>query len=983
MKKLLLSLLIAFSIIKVGAQNVVQGNIVNAKQTLIINGFSLSGVLDDSSLAGNDHTTVPTSYAIYNYIHNHMSGGSTAWSAITGKPTTLSGYGITDAYPLSGNPSNFLTGITSSNVTTALGYTPYNSTNPSGYTTQSNNDARYPQLSGSYTNPSWITTFSWSKITGTPTTLSGYGITDATLQAITGVSGTTTNSITANGLVTTGVFGQIAGANNFFVYPNPTPLSTATTMYWPSKPGDTLAVKSDVTNAVNTAVPSQTGNSGKFLTTNGTATSWAAASGGGSAAAHGLGTIFATNTWVNTTNWTANGATPTISGGKLVVTYSSGNLPSADYNYYSMLEKWNFFARIIATNTSAKIGIGIHSTNVYEGFSLYAQVDASTGYLTLTSTDLSGGTYTPSVQATSAGHLTISTNDKIVIDLERDIDSIYCYALDATTAAGWVKCAFAYNTNGTNQGTPNTGRFGFVANTGAFTVDSMGISSNELIGANMYVTCDSKGTYVANGFNSRWPQKLANFFYPSVVAIGGSEGVRDVVNRLPEIISLAPKYVLLCIGRNDVAYSYSNLYTDYGTIVSTLTAAGITVVNMNQIWENYGISLSTLSNWISTNYPTSYIDTYTPTQQLGVTGNWSDQIHPIQSEHDIVYNTVIQSRKIPTTSDFRSMVRMNVPPTVLKLDNFGANQFIGGSGNDTSTQGATDNYAWGPGALSGISSGLHNYAWGTGAGKSENTGNSNIYIGNFAGWQNEGSTYSIFLGDHAGQNALYPPTYTATDNLFLGNYSGTSITSNGSHNIFLGNKAGFQTSTVNSSLIIGGGLDGSSNPNDLVYGSFNTGQMRIGLNPANSTAFSAGATLEVMGGIKIGGNTVGGTSEGTFFYDNTKHTPYWYNGSNNTSNVLAKSILTPAAASTAVCYPNTFTILNPASSLSSMTMQLFTGSYAKDNDVVEFVAENTISGVSYYVAGGSGGNLCVNCPTTFVTGVHYKIVYNVADGNWY
>lgn len=31
------------------------------------------------------------------------------WASITGKPTTLSGYGITDAYPLSGNPSAYIT----------------------------------------------------------------------------------------------------------------------------------------------------------------------------------------------------------------------------------------------------------------------------------------------------------------------------------------------------------------------------------------------------------------------------------------------------------------------------------------------------------------------------------------------------------------------------------------------------------------------------------------------------------------------------------------------------------------------------------------------------------------------------------------------------------------------------------------------------------------------------------------------------------
>jgi hypothetical protein len=49
------------------------------------------------------------------------------------KPTTLSGYGITDAYPLSGNPSGFITGINSAAVTTALGFTPVN---PDGLNSQ-------------------------------------------------------------------------------------------------------------------------------------------------------------------------------------------------------------------------------------------------------------------------------------------------------------------------------------------------------------------------------------------------------------------------------------------------------------------------------------------------------------------------------------------------------------------------------------------------------------------------------------------------------------------------------------------------------------------------------------------------------------------------------------------------------------------------------------------------------------------------------
>lgn len=46
------------------------------------------------------------------------------------------------------------------------------------YWTNARGDARYPLLSGSYANPSWITSLAYSKITGLPTTASGYGITD-------------------------------------------------------------------------------------------------------------------------------------------------------------------------------------------------------------------------------------------------------------------------------------------------------------------------------------------------------------------------------------------------------------------------------------------------------------------------------------------------------------------------------------------------------------------------------------------------------------------------------------------------------------------------------------------------------------------------------------------------------------------------------------------------------------------------------------
>ena len=138
------------------------------------------------------------------------------FAQIGSKPTTLSGYGISDPVVLT---------------------------------------------SGSYSDPTWVTALAWSKITGTPTTVSAYGITDAvtltgtqtlTNKTITGyqqtISLTTTGSSGAATLVgntlnipqysggsafsTTQYMWVVGGANNFASLPGtPTPpMAGATTL---------------------------------------------------------------------------------------------------------------------------------------------------------------------------------------------------------------------------------------------------------------------------------------------------------------------------------------------------------------------------------------------------------------------------------------------------------------------------------------------------------------------------------------------------------------------------------------------------------------------------------------------------------------------------------------------------------------------------------------------------------------------------------
>lgn len=69
-----------------------------------------------------------------------------------------------------------------------------------GFLTQTAADARYPQLSGSYANPSWISSLAYSKLTGAPTALP----TTSNLQTVTDNGAVTNLSITAPELKASG-----------------------------------------------------------------------------------------------------------------------------------------------------------------------------------------------------------------------------------------------------------------------------------------------------------------------------------------------------------------------------------------------------------------------------------------------------------------------------------------------------------------------------------------------------------------------------------------------------------------------------------------------------------------------------------------------------------------------------------------------------------------------------------------------------------
>lgn len=130
-----------------------------------------------------------------------------AWSKITGTPTSLAGYGITDSVVLTtgsyADPS-WITSLAYSKLTGAptnvsaftndAGYITSSALSP--YLTSATAASTYVSLTGSYADPSWITSLDWSKITNVPALggLSSLNTLTATTQTFAiGTSGTNFN----------------------------------------------------------------------------------------------------------------------------------------------------------------------------------------------------------------------------------------------------------------------------------------------------------------------------------------------------------------------------------------------------------------------------------------------------------------------------------------------------------------------------------------------------------------------------------------------------------------------------------------------------------------------------------------------------------------------------------------------------------------------------------------------------------------------
>ena len=187
-----------------------------------------------------------------NTIYFKTTGGtiSVDWDDVANTPTTVSGYGITDAVTTSGNQTIGGTKTFSSTITGSI---TGNADTVDGYNVQ---------VDGTGTNPNTIyfkteggtISVDWEDVTNTPTTIAGYGITDAYTETesdarFLGISATAVNSDMVDGYNI-----QVDGTGT---NPNTIYFKTeggTTSVAWGNISG-TLSDQTDLQTALNGKVP--------------------------------------------------------------------------------------------------------------------------------------------------------------------------------------------------------------------------------------------------------------------------------------------------------------------------------------------------------------------------------------------------------------------------------------------------------------------------------------------------------------------------------------------------------------------------------------------------------------------------------------------------------------------------------------------------------------------------------------------------------
>lgn len=348
------------------------------------------------------------------------------------------------------------------------------------------------------------------------------------------------------------------------------------------------------------------------------------------------GDVFNYTSFSSTGDFTTSGSW-TVSGGKLIA--PANNAAYITYPEVTCVEQMTKEVKFYCTagSETGYLQLGLLTQNAWDGVSYFGCFDPVSKKVKLFG---AGQTFT------SSGSLTYSTGDSIDLVVKKIKDTVRAIATSLNNGTkDSVSTVNTYLRVTTTWADNNTAKFCIKAGNESYAISKISWSIQSLKNADRMAIGNSitHGAF-AESRAGRWGE-LAGM----EINAGSSDRTTEVLLRIPQIIKLAPKKVFLLIGTNDLGYGYSSgtWQANYSSIVSQLQAAGITVICCLLLPRN-DISVTTFNNWIIANYPSNYIDTYTPLWSGSGTGlkntyDSGDGLHPNAAGDVVLANTIMAS----------------------------------------------------------------------------------------------------------------------------------------------------------------------------------------------------------------------------------------------------------------------------------------------------------------------------------------------------
>jgi len=371
--------------------------------------------------------------------------------------------------------------------------------------------------------------------------------------------------------------------------------------------------------------------------------------------------------WSALTDFTQVGSvTPTIVNGS--IRFASG---TNDYNNYLTINgtqnadqnlDLEIHYRIVvvpAASTLTGIGIGRTSINAFSSFKTSTAVIDLIGYgnamIVATNLAIAGN-----IGATAYTTLP-AVGDMCRIKYSQRGNLIFgVYENFTKTLKVLFNYFIPFVLSGPTIQLPNTSNIAIYNIGGSVDIMSIEVSSQTPMNPYLLAIGDSK----TMGFGSVSPAlSFANSINQlglTDVWAGGADNTAEILASIPNAIKLNPTYVLLCIGRNDIANAISaaTYQANYIAIVNALVAAGITVIHLTPIPETT-VSQTVLDTFIRSTYAGQFIDS--SVGWVNATHLGSDGTHPNVDGHRFLSSLIVSSGLIPASGVMSKILSLHEP----------------------------------------------------------------------------------------------------------------------------------------------------------------------------------------------------------------------------------------------------------------------------------------------------------------------------------